>query len=96
MTQAHMRFTKERVLYRGWTAAGSGVWAAFGLQPTDGLGLLAEWANSVSETGARSITMWNLALDEKGTPYIGHRDRTRGHHYGPSTGVVVGRMARTK
>jgi hypothetical protein len=31
----------------------------------------AEWANSVIRNWSRSITMWNLALDEKGTPYIG-------------------------
>ena len=30
-----------------------------------------EWANSVIRNWSRSITMWNLALDEKGTPYIG-------------------------
>jgi glucosylceramidase len=33
-----------------------------------------EWANSVLRNWARSITVWNLALDEKGTPYIGHYD----------------------
>jgi glucosylceramidase len=31
----------------------------------------ADWANSVCRNWARSITVWNLALDEKGTPYIG-------------------------
>jgi glucosylceramidase len=34
----------------------------------------AEWANGVVRNWARSITMWNLALDENGTPYIGHRE----------------------
>lgn len=34
----------------------------------------AEWANSVLRNWARSITVWNLALDENGTPYIGHRE----------------------
>jgi glucosylceramidase len=33
-----------------------------------------EWANSVMRNWAKSITVWNLALDEKGTPYIGHYD----------------------
>lgn len=33
-----------------------------------------EWANSVMRNWAQSITVWNLALDEKGTPYIGHYD----------------------
>lgn len=31
----------------------------------------AEWANSMIRNWTRSITMWNLALDEHGTPYIG-------------------------
>jgi glucosylceramidase len=34
----------------------------------------SEWANSVLRNWARSITVWNLALDEMGTPYIGHYD----------------------
>jgi glucosylceramidase len=34
----------------------------------------AEWANGVVRNWARSITMWNIALDENGTPYIGHRE----------------------
>jgi glucosylceramidase len=33
-----------------------------------------EWANSVVRNWARSITVWNLALDENGTPYIGIRE----------------------
>lgn len=33
-----------------------------------------QWANSVMRNWAKSITVWNLALDEKGTPYIGHRE----------------------
>src|SRR3984885_11269467 len=34
----------------------------------------AEWANSIIRNWSRSITMWNLALDENGTPYIGHHE----------------------
>jgi glucosylceramidase len=34
----------------------------------------AEWANSVIRNWSRSITVWNLALDENGTPYIGRRE----------------------
>jgi glucosylceramidase len=34
----------------------------------------AEWANTVVRNWARSITAWNLALDENGTPYIGIRE----------------------
>lgn len=46
-----------------------------------------EWANSVMRNWARSITVWNLALDENGTPYIGHRDPDEG----PVTWPTVGR-----
>jgi glucosylceramidase len=34
----------------------------------------AEWANSVIRNWSRSITVWNLALDENGTPYIGRHE----------------------
>jgi glucosylceramidase len=34
----------------------------------------AEWANTVVRNWARSITVWNLALDENATPYIGIRE----------------------
>ena len=34
----------------------------------------AQWANSVVRNWGRSITVWNLALDENGTPYIGHHE----------------------
>ncbi len=34
----------------------------------------AEWANSVFRNWCQSITMWNIALDEYGTPYIGRRE----------------------
>jgi glucosylceramidase len=34
----------------------------------------SEWANSVLRNWSRSITMWNLALDENATPYIGHHE----------------------
>jgi glucosylceramidase len=42
--------------------------------PMNNWALWGEWANSVMRNWARSITVWNLALDEKGTPYIGHYD----------------------
>jgi glucosylceramidase len=35
----------------------------------------AQWANDVVRNWARSITVWNLALDENGTPYIGIREQ---------------------
>ncbi len=31
-----------------------------------------EWANSVFRNWSRSITVWNMALDENANPYIGH------------------------
>jgi glucosylceramidase len=34
----------------------------------------AQWANDVCRNWCRSITMWNIALDEFGTPYIGIRE----------------------
>ena len=34
----------------------------------------AEWANNVVRNWGRSIAVWNLALDENGTPYIGHHE----------------------
>ena len=34
----------------------------------------AEWANDVCRNWCRSITMWNIALDEFGAPYIGIRE----------------------
>jgi glucosylceramidase len=34
----------------------------------------AQWANDVCRNWCRSITMWNIALDEYGTPYIGIRE----------------------
>ncbi|MGA9062841.1 MAG: glycoside hydrolase family 30 beta sandwich domain-containing protein [Terracidiphilus sp.] len=52
-----------------------------GTRPTDPMtnwAVWGEWANSVMRNWARSITVWNLALDEHGTPYIGHRDPAEG------------------
>src|ERR1700691_702157 len=49
----------------------------------------AEWANSVLRNWCRSITMWNLALDEKGTPYIGHHEEGDIVPGAPTTGRGV-------
>jgi glucosylceramidase len=38
----------------------------------------AEWANDTIRNWARSITVWNIALDEYGTPYIGLREGAGG------------------
>jgi len=48
----------------------------------------AEWANSVFRNWARSLTVWNLALDENGTPYIGHPD-PENPPTGPATGIIT-------
>jgi glucosylceramidase len=42
--------------------------------PLTGWARWADWANSVVRNWSRSITVWNLALDENSTPYIGHRE----------------------
>jgi glucosylceramidase len=49
----------------------------------------AEWANSVIRNWARSITMWNLALDEAGTPYIGIHEQGDVVPGAPTTGRGV-------
>jgi glucosylceramidase len=46
----------------------------------------AEWANGVVKNWARSITVWNLALDENGTPYIGRHEETEIVPGAPTTG----------
>lgn len=49
----------------------------------------AEWANSVIRNWSRSITMWNLALDENGTPYIGRHEEGDIVPGAPTTGRGV-------
>jgi glucosylceramidase len=49
----------------------------------------AEWANNVLRNWSRSITMWNLALDEIGTPYIGHHEEGDIIPGAPNTGHGV-------
>ncbi len=48
------------------------------IDPLTGWAPWAEWANDVCRNWCQSITMWNLALDEYGTPYIGRREGTGG------------------
>jgi glucosylceramidase len=48
----------------------------------------AAWANSVFRNWARSLTVWNLALDENGTPYIGHPDPDDPPN-GPASGIIT-------
>jgi glucosylceramidase len=49
----------------------------------------SEWATSVVRNWSRSITMWNLALDENGTPYIGHHEEGDIQPGAPTTGHGV-------
>lgn len=48
-----------------------------------------EWANNVMRNWAKSITVWNLALNEKGTPYIGHYDPEEHANTWPTVGRGV-------
>ena len=59
-----------------------------GMNPQLGWAHWATWANSVFRNWARSLTVWNLALDENGTPYIGHPDPDD-PPLGPSTGIIT-------
>ena len=89
MTQAHNAFPQKSAYFtEGGPRRDPELGGASGYNPLTGWAYWAEWANSVFRNWARSITMWNLALDENGTPYIGHRDLNE-PNYGPSTGVVV-------
>ena len=61
-----------------------------GLPPTDPMtdwAVWGEWANSVMRNWARSITIWNLALDENGTPNISLPDPEHQGGYGPAGGA---------
>jgi glucosylceramidase len=59
-----------------------------GANPQMGWAHWATWANSVFRNWARSLTVWNLALDENGTPYIGHPD-PENPPTGPATGIIT-------
>src|ERR1035437_4294534 len=89
MTQAHNAFPQKSAYFtEGGPRRDPELGGASHYSPLTGWAYWAEWANSVFRNWSRSITMWNLALDENGTPYIGHRDPNE-PSYGPSTGVVV-------
>lgn len=49
----------------------------------------AQWANTIIRDWSRSITMWNLALDENGTPYIGVHEEGDVIPGAPTTGQGV-------
>jgi glucosylceramidase len=72
MTQVHNAFPEKNTYFtEGGPLHDPGVPRA---DPMTNWADWGEWANSVLRNWARSITVWNLALDEKGTPYIGHYD----------------------
>ena len=84
-----MLFLKRTLFYRGWTAArASASWGSIP-RPNEGLDTVGGWAKSVIRNWSRSITMWNLALDENGTPYIGHHEEGDIVPRAPTTGRGV-------
>ena len=72
MSMAHNAFPEKNAYF---TEGGPGRMpgaAAFG--PASSWTTWAEWANDCVRNWAKSITVWNIALDEHGTPYIGRRE----------------------
>jgi glucosylceramidase len=59
-----------------------------GSNPQMGWAHWSAWANGVFRNWARSLTVWNMVLDENGTPYIGHPDPDD-PPLGPSTGIIT-------
>ncbi|MGC1462812.1 MAG: glycoside hydrolase family 30 beta sandwich domain-containing protein [Terracidiphilus sp.] len=69
MTQVHNAFPKKNTYFTEID------FAQFPSQdPMNNWADWGEWANCVMRNWAQSLTVWNLALDEKGHPYIGHPD----------------------
>jgi glucosylceramidase len=74
MTQVHNAFPQKNAYFtEGGPRGGPGQGGASSNNRLTAWAPWAEWANSVVRNWARSITMWNVALDEHGTPYIGRR-----------------------
>ncbi len=72
MTQVHNAFPEKNTYFtEGGPLHELGAPRA---DPMTNWAVWGEWANSVMRNWAKSITVWNLALDEEGTPYIGHYD----------------------
>ena len=89
MTQVHDAFPQKNAYFtEGGPQRVPGQAGAPSYAPLTAWARWSEWANGVFRNWARSITMWNLALDEKGTPYIGHRE-VEEIPFGPATGVIT-------
>src|ERR1039458_9283744 len=89
MTQAHNAFPQKSAYFtEGGPRRDPELGGASGYNPLTGWAYWAEWANSVFRNWARSLTVWNLALDENGTPYIGHPDPDD-PPTGPATGIIT-------
>ncbi|MGC1462813.1 MAG: glycoside hydrolase family 30 beta sandwich domain-containing protein [Terracidiphilus sp.] len=73
MTQVHNAFPNKGAYF---TEGGPNydLASARRTDPMTNWAVWGEWANSVMRNWSQSITVWNLALDEKGAPYIGHLD----------------------
>jgi glucosylceramidase len=89
MSQVHDAFPQKNAYFtEGGPEWGQEQGGASNYNPLTECAAWSEWANSVFRNWARSITVWNLALDENGTPYIGHRD-PEDKFMGPSSGVIT-------
>ncbi len=89
MTRVHDAFPQKNAYFtEGGPLRNPDSTGTPGPHPLAGWTHWAEWANSVFRNWARSLTVWNLALDENGTPYIGHRDPDEPYN-GPATGVIT-------
>jgi glucosylceramidase len=90
MSQVHEAFPQKSAYFtEGGPQRDPTITTMAGHNPLLGWARWSEWANSVVRNWSRSITMWNLALDENGTPYIGHREEGEAMNYGPATGVIT-------
>ena len=75
MTQVHNAFPQKSSFFtEGGPRRAPGQAAAAGNSQMTAWASWAQWANDVCRNWCRSITVWNIALDEYGTPYIGVRE----------------------
>ena len=89
MTEVHNAFPEKHAYFtEGGPLRNPRFTVASDSNPATGFAHWAGWANSVFRNWARSLTVWNLALDENGTPYIGHRDPDE-PFFGPATGIIT-------
>ena len=72
MSMAHNAFPEKNAYFtEGGPGRGPGGPSG---GPTSAWTRWVEWANDCFSNWAKSITVWNIALDEHGTPYIGRRE----------------------